>query len=209
MATGLTGALFNPSSAVGLLLRSLCIMAASLADFETLKWQLEDTEGSLAAALARIEAFRIHEKMLCQELAQLRLGQQPAQEQQQQAGSDGAASSMQHQPNAQQLNALGGGTQACQQSTVPAASQARAPSGNTAPMPAYITDISGHVPVMIVSGGRKVHAAGVSVLKCCLPCKNLQDSRLTRHFTALSARDSCTWYLDFSGTWLMPTRCAS
>lgn len=131
------------------------------ADFQNVRAQLEDTQESLAAAFARIEVFRMREKLLVAEMAKLRLGDQP--------NSEGAAAA------AADTDGTAAGAVAA--TTVPGRQQ---PSSSQPeqqqqqqqqpPLPCYITEVADHLPVMLISsGGRKVwRPAGGLCASLCL-----------------------------------------
>jgi hypothetical protein len=116
-------------------------MTVPKAEYDALLTHLEDTQASLAAALARVEAFRLKEKLLVQELAKLRV--------------QGAHGSPQDSPkgkhHASPATSSAGGKE--QQ-----ADKAAEPAGP--PIPCYITEMEGHLPVLLVSGSRKVCTQG-------------------------------------------------
>eukprot|EP00878_Enallax_costatus_P009539 GHUV01009969.1.p1 GENE.GHUV01009969.1~~GHUV01009969.1.p1 ORF type:complete len:543 (+),score=153.99 GHUV01009969.1:403-2031(+) len=119
-----------------------------IGQFQQLKAQLEDTQESLGAALARIEVFRLREKALTAEIAKLRLGEPvddassatvhatPATTAQQQPGTTGQASS---QPTAAET-----------------AEQHETEQQPKWPIPCYVTEIGDNLPVMLIgAAGRK------------------------------------------------------
>lgn len=133
-------------------------------DFENVKAQLEDTQESLAAAFARIEVFRQREKLLLAEVSKLRTAQATA------AAAVGAAGDGEQQ----QGNDTASITAAAAASSTPAAAppsdaqtppppaqqpqqQQQADAFEGPELPCYITEVEGHLPVMLVSGssGRK------------------------------------------------------
>ena len=129
-------------------------MASPLDDLspQQLKTLLEDTQGSLAASLARIEAFRLRERLLTHELAQLR----------QQV--HGQASS---KPGSRRHSASGGGGELPQQQelasqstcsiTIPPAPPSFPFTGLKSSSPLYVTSLEGgEHAVAIVQGGKRV-----------------------------------------------------
>lgn len=132
-------------------------------DFQQLQAQLEDTQESLAAAFARIEVFRLREKLLLAELAKSRIAGQPtvgtaAAEAAGDATAVAAAGTAAH----------GAGTaDVCQQQVCsqPGSSppqqqeqqqQQQVDQQADWPLPCYVTEVEGHLPVMLISsGGRK------------------------------------------------------
>jgi hypothetical protein len=137
-------------------------MTVNLRDFEGVKCALDDCQSALAAALARIEAFRIRERILAQEMAQLRLGNDP-----------GSAT------------ASPGGAAAPEAASEPAASpegrcEAEPPS-NGADVPAYITHLRDHCPVVLISGGLRVRGRARVALRALHRCPcTPQTARCTR-----------------------------
>ncbi|GIL71915.1 hypothetical protein Vretimale_619 [Volvox reticuliferus] len=128
-----------------------------------LKAILEDTQASLAAALGRIEAFRIREKQLMNELSQLRqqVHGSASPEEQQTATPRGARA-------AAAMPALAPGTAP---NTAPSQPQFASPDtelhspkapevlpGWTSPssQPVYVTNCGGDYPVHIICGSKKV-----------------------------------------------------
>ncbi|GBF88193.1 hypothetical protein Rsub_00905 [Raphidocelis subcapitata] len=118
-------------------------------DFERVQAELEDTQESLVAALARIEAYRQRERVLAQEMARLRTG----------AGS--AAGSQPGTPAA--AAAAVAGAFAPAPAAAEGAAAAAAGGGAAAEgRPAYITEVGDTVPVFLVGpGGRKIPGAVV------------------------------------------------
>lgn len=127
------------------------LMTANLVpagQFEQLKAQLEDTQESLGAALARIEVFRLREKALIAEIARLRLGEQPeeADTAADKHAAGGAAA-------AQQQHAAG----AFSSQQAEAAEQQCAEQQPKWPIPCYVTEVEGNLPVMLYGNtGRQV-----------------------------------------------------
>lgn len=119
------------------------------ADYDRLAAELEDTQESLIAALARIEAFRLRERVIALELARLRAGEQPEASA---LGADIATAAGRAAAAAPSTTSQAGaaGTAAYQ----PAPKEQRPVSDR----PSYITDIGDQVPVLLLSGGRKVSA---------------------------------------------------
>jgi hypothetical protein len=135
-------------------------------DFQHIKAQLEDTQESLAAAFARIEVFRLREKVLLAELAKLRIAGQPAA-----AAAATAPAAAAEAPNgaaavaSTATNSAGTAAAQQQQTSSPADSsqpeQQEDPQQSEQqadwPLPCYVTEVEGHLPVMLISsGGRKV-----------------------------------------------------
>ncbi|KAF6253532.1 hypothetical protein COO60DRAFT_408847 [Scenedesmus sp. NREL 46B-D3] len=132
-------------------------------DFQHIKAQLEDTQESLAAAFARIEVFRLREKVLLAELAKLRIGGQLAA-----AAAPAADASA---PDGPAVGAAVAGTAAHsavadsqqQSSGETDKLQPRQPEKQQQeeqqlnwPLPCYVTEVEGHLPVMLISSvGRK------------------------------------------------------
>lgn len=123
------------------------LMTANLVpagQFEQLKAQLEDTQESLGAALARIEVFRLREKGLVAEIAKLRLGEQP----------DEAADTAENHAHADAATAQQ------QPAAGPAAEAAEAEPQPKWPIPCYVTEVEDNLPVLLFgNGGRKVSLA--------------------------------------------------
>lgn len=145
------------------------------ADYEQLKALLEDTQASLAAALARIEAFRLREKILAQELAKLRIGGKAAETA---AATDAVTQPVTAAP-ATQPTADGNS-----QTTQPPEQQCE----TSAKLPVYITELLDHVPVLLVSGGRQVSAFPLCIVTAGCSIGSQQDAvptMLTRlgHYT--------------------------
>lgn len=115
-------------------------MTVPKAEYDALLAHLEDTQASLAAALARVEAFRLKEKLLVQELAKLRV--QSAQPNQDSPKGERHASPKTSSAGSKEQQA----------------DKAEASAGP--PIPCYITEMEGHLPVLLVSGNRKVCSAG-------------------------------------------------
>lgn len=136
---------------------------------EQLKVMLEDTQASMAAALARIEGFRLREKSLMNELSQLR--------QQVHGGTPGPSSGGAASPEGE---AASGAAAASDYATAgagpgPEASASRGADGGgaegaaaapeagraepwTSPTaaPVYVSRLDGEYPVHVLAGGRKV-----------------------------------------------------
>lgn len=112
-------------------------------DYEQLKAVLEDTQSSLAAAFARVEAYRIRERLLTQEITKLRLGDE---------GQAQATAT----PQAAGSTAEGAAPSSNGAADAGAASSGAEASTSEITLPAYITPIQDHLPVILVSGGRKV-----------------------------------------------------
>jgi hypothetical protein len=133
-------------------------------DFQHIKAQLEDTQESLAAAFARIEVFRLREKVLLAELAKLRIAGQPA------AAATATAVAAEASNGAATIASTAAdsaGTGDAQQQTSPVDSsqfqqqqqeeQQQIEQQADWPLPCYVTEVEGHLPVMLISsGGRKV-----------------------------------------------------
>jgi len=133
-------------------------------DFENVKAQLEDTQESLAAAFARIEVFRQREKLLLAEVSKLRTAQganalpanqqlQPQQESSTLSTSSnpGAASSVQQLQDSAPSSSPAAPTAAQQTDPQQQQQQQAGPQ-----VPCYITDVEGHLPVMLLSSsGRR------------------------------------------------------
>ncbi|KAG2432902.1 hypothetical protein HXX76_008633 [Chlamydomonas incerta] len=125
-------------------------------DTAQLRAILDDTQASLAAALGRIEAFRIREKQIMNELSQLRAqvhgGETPA--------GPPTPSAKQAPPSAQPASA--GQSKPVEEK--PSAQEAAPPKKAgaqpawTSPggQPVYVTNISGDYPIHIISGSKKV-----------------------------------------------------
>jgi hypothetical protein len=139
-------------------------------DFENVKAQLEDTQESLAAAFARIEVFRQREKLLLAEVSKLRTAQAAkatagpstdTQPQLQQDGSSAGTSSSAAGSQEQQhvSTAAPAGTPSSMQGAGPAQQQQQQPQQQPDPapdLPCYITEVEGHLPVMLLSSsGRR------------------------------------------------------
>jgi hypothetical protein len=115
-------------------------------DFDRIAAELEDTQESLVAALARIEAFRQREKVMAQELARLRTAD---------SGTSGDGATGAADTRAAPCSPAIDAAPACAApSDAPAAS--KEPKPEVADRPVYIVEIADQVPVMLVSGGRKV-----------------------------------------------------
>jgi hypothetical protein len=119
------------------------IMTVLKADYEQLKAQLEDTQASLAAAFARIEAFRLREKLLVQEIAKLRLG----------GSVDNLHIASTDAPSTQATSTGSQGQQNQGESSKQDGEAEQAgPAG-----PYYITEMADQpLPILFVNGGRKV-----------------------------------------------------
>ena len=118
-------------------------MTVLKADFDQLRAQLEDTQASLAAAFARIEAFRLREKLLVQEIAKLRLG-------------DSVENLQVASTDAPTTQATSTGSQGQQKqrndSSQDGSTEHEGPKG-----PYYITEMTDQpLPILFVNGGRKV-----------------------------------------------------
>jgi hypothetical protein len=142
-------------------------------DFQQIKAQLEDTQESLAAAFARIEVFRLREKLLLAELAKVRVGGQPTAAAEAEAegangvaavAAAGTASAAGHSTGTADVHQQ----QSCGQSdsTPPQQQQEQQQQQQQQeqqpdwPLPCYVTEVEGHLPVMLISsGGRKVRGA--------------------------------------------------
>ncbi|KAF8069683.1 Oxr1 [Scenedesmus sp. PABB004] len=115
------------------------------ADFQHVVAQLEDTQESLAAAFARIEVFRLREKLLAAELARLRIGGEAQQGDAADGppGGDGAPAAA--------------AQQAPEPPPPPAAPPSEPADAPDWPLPCYVTEVEGHLPVMLInsSTGRK------------------------------------------------------
>lgn len=117
--------------------------------FEQLKAQLEDTQESLGAALARIEVFRLREKALVAEIAKLRLGSKP--DDAAVGDADDSAPATQQSTKAEQVDS--------QPAAGTAAGQHQAKQQSTWPMPCYVTEVEENLPVLLINSvGRKVCA---------------------------------------------------
>lgn len=133
-------------------------------DFQQLQAQLEDTQESLAAAFARIEVFRLREKLLLAELAKSRIAGQPNVGT---APAD-AADAVTAVAAAETAEHSTGTADVCQQQgcSQPGSSppqhkeqqqQQQVDQQADWPLPCYVTEVEGHLPVMLISsGGRKV-----------------------------------------------------
>jgi hypothetical protein len=150
-------------------------------DFQHIKAQLEDTQESLAAAFARIEVFRLREKVLLAELAKLRIAGQPA------TAIPAPAAAAELSDDAAAVagtaadSAAAAGVQQQQTSSPADSSQAQQQEEQQQieqqadwPLPCYVTEVEGHLPVMLISsGGRKVRG----IRKCCIVSqKSLQPA---------------------------------
>jgi len=113
-------------------------------DYEQLRWQLDDAQSSLAAALARIEAYRIKERHLQQELAQLRL--------------DGSKSNKQADASPSQPDGAAASTTQLEGAAGTTATEGAGQGAPCSSLPSYITHLQDLVPVMLISGSRKVSA---------------------------------------------------
>ncbi|PNW77505.1 hypothetical protein CHLRE_10g439550v5 [Chlamydomonas reinhardtii] len=123
-------------------------------DAAQLRAVLDDAQASLAAALGRIEAFRIREKQVMNELSQLR------------AQVHGGASAGPPTPSARQapLSAqpAGAGQSKHAEEKQSTQQEAAPPKGAqpawTSPgaQPVYVTNIGGDYPIHIISGSKKV-----------------------------------------------------
>lgn len=136
-----------------------------IGQFQQLKAQLEDTQESLGAALARIEVFRLREKILAAEIAKLRLGEPVGTEAAVLAAADAtAATEVQGQPTA-------AGHLSSQPLDPATAEQHETEQHSKWPIPCYVTEIGDNLPVMLFGGaGRKVrNMTGPS--SCVSACK--------------------------------------
>lgn len=163
-------------------------------DFQHIKAQLEDTQESLAAAFARIEVFRLREKVLLAELAKLRIGGQLAA-----AAAPAADASA---PDGPAVGAAVAGTAAHsavadsqqQSSGETDKLQPRQPEKQQQeeqqlnwPLPCYVTEVEGHLPVMLISSvGRKVRAKQVCCSEPAEWCGFSCCDRYSRHMRLLS-----------------------
>jgi hypothetical protein len=112
-----------------------------------LRLQLEDAQTSLAAALARIETLKVREKILTQEVAQLRKQLAGGSRQ---ATPRGDRSPSPHPPTAEEQQQAADGA---------AEQQAEPPENNIMiGMPLYITELKDQQPVVIHTGSRLVRA---------------------------------------------------
>jgi hypothetical protein len=150
-------------------------------DFDRVLTELQDTQQSLIASLARIEVYRQREKIMSQEIATLRTSQAASQAE---APAGGAA--------AEESGAGGAATAAATAAAAPGGPVASSTAAlTTVPLPAvdgkdaaaaserpaYITEIGEHVPVMLVGGGgRKVRYAAVEGPPACCSCALMTPS---------------------------------
>jgi hypothetical protein len=157
------------------------------ADFERVRAELEDTQQSLVAALARIEAFRQRERGLAHEITNLRAAASQAGAGSQQGGEgarasgasagdgDGAGDGGGPPEAAPPAGSSGGGAAAAQEvaaargaaaadATADDAASTAVAAAAAAPdpdRPAYITEVGEAVPIMLLGGGgRRVRARG-------------------------------------------------
>lgn len=133
-------------------------------DFENVKAQLEDTQESLAAAFARIEVFRQREKLLLAEVSKLRTAQATAA-----AAAAAAGDAEQQQADGTPSTAAAAAGSSTPATTPPPGDaqpppaqpqqqqQQQADAYEGPELPCYVTEVEGHLPVMLVSGsnGRK------------------------------------------------------
>lgn len=154
-----------------------------LGQFEQLKAQLEDTQESLGAALARIEVFRLREKALSAEIAKLRLGQQPDGAVQSSA-SDGVSTDMASTAEAAQQLPGQADNSTPQKLSAPEQPDKQQPQHQQMPkwpIPCYITEVENNLPVMLISSSsRRVGNKGC-VLADLLGCAIIFVTAIRKH----------------------------